>query len=90
MIGQLVKENAVITPVEVPEDQTVQSDKKDVQNNAVEEHQIHEIKAVLLPQNLKKPCSNPTSQARRVGALEGSLDLVKMNDINFGLRIAPL
>tara|TARA_B110000305_G_C19048853_1_gene451725 strand:- start:171 stop:458 length:288 start_codon:yes stop_codon:yes gene_type:complete len=90
MIDQLVKENVATILVEAPQDQIVQNVKKDVQNNAVEERLIHAIKGVILAQNLKKPCSNPTSLARPVGLLEASLDLVKRNDINFGLRIAPL
>ncbi len=90
MIDQLVKENVATILVEAPQDQIVQNVKKDVQINAVEERLIHAIKGVILAQNLKKPCSNLTSQARPVGLSEASLDLVKRNDINFGLRIAPL
>lgn len=90
MIGQFVKASVATTLVEAPQDQIDQNVKKDVQNNAVEERLIRAIKGVILAQNLKKPCSNPTSQARPVGLLEASLDLVKMNNINFGLRIAPL
>jgi hypothetical protein len=90
MIVQHVLEIAAKIPAEAQEVLTDRNVKKDAQSNALVDHTTLEIKAVRIQPSPKKPFSNLASLARPGARLEGSLDLVRTNDANFGLRIAPL
>ena len=75
---------------EMQEDPTEQVVQKAALIKELQEPRTLEITEVQRHPNLKKQYSNPKSPLRRDGHLEGFLDLVRMNDLNFGLRIAPL